>query len=116
MRRVFLILACALLTTPALAQINWVAFEQLSFEGTNKTFTSTLISPPGRPQATVAVCRLQGNEIRYRVDGGTATTTSGTQLETNDTLTISNHAYLVLFNASTTGTGTSALNCTYYAQ
>lgn len=108
-------MGCCLAVTLA-AQQSYVAFEQITVAATAIGFTTTKITPAGRPQATVALCRVETAEIRYTVDGTTPTTTVGTLLEIGDTLTVNGHDVLVSFRAIRTGGTSGQLDCTYSSQ
>lgn len=122
MRFALLVLAAMLALTARASQVSYVAFEQVTVANASIGLTASKISPAatggaaGSIQPTTASCRLETAEIRYTLDGTTTpTTTVGTQLETNDSLTITGHDLMANFRAIRT-TGTSGvLNCHYFA-
>jgi hypothetical protein len=116
MRRILIALVVLAVTVPALAQVLYIDDEQITVANTAIGFTAAKITPGGKPQATVAVCRLETAEIRYRTSGVAATSTVGALLEPGDVLTVTGHDLLVNFSAIRTGASSGQLDCTYVAQ
>lgn len=98
---------------------NYLAFEQITVGATAIGFTSSLIRPTatagaaGSTQATIAQCRLETAEIRYRFDTTAATSQIGTLLEIGDVLTLTGNDALNNFKAVATGSSSGQLDCTY---
>ncbi len=105
-----------LLVSVGLSAQSWSygAFEQITVAGTAIGFTASAITPTtGGPQATVAVCYLETNEVRYTVDGTTPTSTVGTIWSVGTTMTFVSHNVLMQFRAIRTGSS-GQLDCTYF--
>lgn len=90
---------------------SYLAFEQITVGATAIGFTTTVITPAGKPQATAAICRDRTAEISYAYDGTTPTATVGTLLEIGDTLTLTGHDVLLNFRAIRTGGSSGQLDC-----
>lgn len=95
-------------------------FEQLTVDTTvgGVRFTATKIQPNGggtSPAATLATCRLRTAEISFTLDGTAPTTTVGTLLEVNETLTVTGTDFIKAFRAIRTGGTSGQLDCTYSA-
>lgn len=98
----------------ATAQNPYFGYEQITVANTAIGFTTAkIVEGGGHPQATRAYCRLETAEIRYRVDGGTPTTTVGTLLEPGDALEIPDPIQIPQFLAIRTGATSGSLSCTY---
>ncbi len=101
------------------AQLTYSADEQIEVSSNAIGFTAAKISPTGSGvQATKAVCRLEGAEIRYRIAGRTLVPTSGgsgTLLEVGDVLALQGHDVLTNFFAIRTGSTDGVLTCQYTA-
>jgi len=92
MRRLPFALLLCLTLTALVAGAPAQSFEQITVADTAIGITAATIDPPGAPQMTLCVGRLETAEIRYRTDGGTPTTTVGTPLEPLELLTLDTHA------------------------
>lgn len=114
MTRAILALIGACVLTLSLQAISYVAFEQITVAGSSIGFTAASITPSGLPEATIATCRLETAQIRWRIDGQAPSSTVGTQMEIGDTLVITGHDSLVRFRSIRTGSS-GQLNCTYTA-
>lgn len=114
MKTLALSLLGALVLTLSLQAISYVAFEQITVAGTSIGFTAAAITPSGSPEASVAACRLETAQIRWRIDGQAPTSSVGTLLEIGDTVVISGHDSMVRFRAIRTGSS-GTLDCTYTA-
>jgi hypothetical protein len=100
--------------TALVSAANYIAYEQITVAGTAIGFTVAKITAPGRPQATVATCRLETAEIRYTLDGVTTpTSTVGTPLEPLEGITFNGHDVLEKFLAIRTTGSSGTLNCVY---
>jgi hypothetical protein len=98
-----------------LSAYSYVGFEQITVAAAAIGFTTAKITPPGRPEATIASCRLETAEIRWRIDGLPGSATVGTLLEPGDILTVTGHDALVTFSAFRTGATSGQLDCNYSA-
>ncbi|MCC6417226.1 MAG: hypothetical protein IT429_03140 [Gemmataceae bacterium] len=97
--------------------MSYVAFEQVTVAATSIGLTAaTINNGNGHPQAVCALLRLQGAQIRFRLDGADPTTTVGTPLEVGDVLSIQGNALLNNFRAIRTGGTSGVLNCTYIGE
>lgn len=115
MKTLGLSLVGALLLTLSLSAISYIAFEQITVANVSIGFTAATITPGGLPEATIASCRLETAEIRWRIDGQVPTTTVGTLLEIGDTIVITGHDSLVRFRSIRTGGSSGTLSCHYSA-
>lgn len=88
-------------------------FEQVTVATTAIGFTAASITPPGVPMQTMAVCRLETAEIRFRYDGLNPTTSVGVLLEVGDYLTVPGHDLMANFRAIRTGATSGVLSCHY---
>lgn len=113
MRRLLLV-ALALCSVTVSAS-SYIAFEQITVAAASIGFTAAKITPPGLPQATSAVCRLETAEIRYTLDGTTPSTTVGTPMEALETLTFTGQDVLAKFRAIRTTGVSGQLDCHYFA-
>lgn len=112
MRRLWLVFV--LICVIPLQAVSYVASDNIVVTNTAIGFTAAKLSDSGF-QATVAVCRLEGAEIRYQVDGTTPTTTVGMPFEPLETQTFTGNDLLRKFQAIRTGAASGTLNCTYTA-
>lgn len=94
---------------------SYIGFEQITVAAAATGFTAAKITPPGRPEATIASCRLETAEIRWRIDGLPGSATVGTLLEPGDILTVTGHDALLVFSSFRTGATSGVLDCTYSA-
>lgn len=105
------LIALGLLTVP-LRAVNWIVFEAVTTVGQNVAVltASNINAGNGHPMATNATCRLEGTEVRYRLDGTAPTPTVGTLLEVGDTLVLSGNDILNNFKfiKTTAAAGTNA--------
>lgn len=87
-RRLGLLLgvATALLAATASVAQNVSTFEALTVDDTTGgvRIATTTLRPSGGPQMNYCEARLETAQIRFRDDGGTVSTTSGTLLEVGD--------------------------------
>ena len=105
-----LALVLLLVSAPAFAW-SYLAFEQITVGATAIGFTTAIITPTGKPQATSASCRLRTAEVSYTIDGVTTpTATVGTLMAVNDILVLDGHDVLVNFRAIRTGSS-GQLDC-----
>lgn len=113
--RKFWILAVVLALVVPLQAALYIDFEQLPVTNTAVGFTTGEITPnpAGGINAISASCRLETAEIRFVIDGTTATSAYGTLLEPGDTLSLSGHDILVNFSAIRTGATSGTLDCNY---
>ena len=108
-------------STALLGAATYVADEQIPIATTAVGLTSGKINPNtggGSQTPTMAVCRLESAEIRYRIVGPTLVPTaggSGTLLEVGDVLVLQGHDIMQNFMAIRTGGTNGILDCTYYA-
>lgn len=114
MKPISFVLGTCLLSL-SLSAISYVAFEQITVANSSIGFTAASITPGGLPEATIATCRLETAEIRWRIDGQVPTTTVGTLLEIGDTIVVSGHDSIVRFRSIRTGATSGTLSCTYTA-
>lgn len=115
MRKLCLGLALLLALTVPLSAWSYVGFEQITVAATSIGFTTSRIdNQNGHPQATIAVCRLETAEVRYRMDGVAPTSTVGTLLEIGDYLTLQGPDLLQSFRAIRTGGTSGTLSCSYF--
>lgn len=105
----------AWLASVSVSAWSYLAFEQITVGATAIGFTTTVITPAGRPQATAGSCRLRTAEISYTIDGVTTpTATVGTIMSVNDILVLTGHDVLVNFRAIRTGSS-GQLDCSVSA-
>lgn len=114
-RRAALVVAILLAAVASLSAYSYIGFEQITVANTALGFTAAKITPPGRPEATQASCRLETAEIRWRIDGLPATTTVGILLQPGDVLTVTGHDVMATFSMIRTTATSGLLSCNYSA-
>ena len=99
----------------SLGAVSYLVDERIDVGTSAVGFSASLVSPSGGGiQATNAVCRLEGAEIRYRLTGLVPTSNSiGQLLEVGDVLPLQGHDVLAKFLAIRTGSTNGILSCTY---
>lgn len=114
-RALLLLATIVALTVPVAAQYRYTAFEQITVAAVSIGFTSATINEgSGHPQATIASCRLETAQIRYRVDGTAPTSSVGTLLEIGDIITLTSPDLVRNFRAIRTGGTSGVLDCSYF--
>jgi hypothetical protein len=93
-------------------------YESVTSSGTNvKTLTASNVNPGtansmyGRTAESILLT-IEGDAIRFRVDGTSPTASVGHALGTGNSMTLEKD--LINFKAITTGTGTSTMHITYF--
>lgn len=102
---------------PQIPGLTPVSYESITIDNTagGKAFAAATLSPTGVGQVRVCAGRLETAQVRFRVDGlGAVTTSEGTLLEVGDFLSIPGFTALSQWRAIRTGGSSGVIKFTCY--